>query len=228
MIGLLLPCFAAAASPNGELCTSPAFREAFLDGAPVTVHEDYTSLSPALLAYGDRAIPCLKTIVAGRAHDLGIAKCEANPAGCRSWALGAIGKIGTPTAKKYLIDFLGRSKDPHLLKGAALSLANLRADEARPALLTLLKHPDIEVRGTAVLALGVIGNRDDFDAMLAATLSLPPRGVYTGAMGLVKLGDPRAIQPLEDRLKATTDPEERRAIEDVLKQFKSKDEVPSR
>src|SRR5215510_3475671 len=121
--GLLFPLFAGNASSNGDLCTSPAFREVFLDGAPVTVHEDYTSLSPALLAYGDRAIPCLKSIVDGKAHNLGIIECDANPPGCRSWAVGAIGKIGTPTAKRYLIDFLGRSKAADLLKGAALSLA---------------------------------------------------------------------------------------------------------
>jgi len=228
LLSALLFFVAAVASANGDLCTSPSFREAFLDGAPLAVHEDYPSLSSVLIGYGDRAIPCLKTIVAGKARALGITGCATDPETCRSWALGAIGKIGTPTAKQYLIDFLRQSENARLLKGAILSLADLRATEARPNLLPLLKHPDMKVRATAILSLGGIGNPDDFDAMLAATLSLPPQEIYTGAQGLLKLGDSRAIRPLEEHARAMTDPMGRRAIEDVLKQFKTKCNSSSR
>ena len=216
----------AEPAATDDLCTSQAFHRAFLDGAPGTV-EDFPSVSSVLIGYGDRAIPCLKSIVAGKAQDLGITKCAPDPETCRSWALGAIGKIGTPTAKQYLIDFLRHSKNTRLLKGAMLSLADLRVNEARPDILRFLKDPDMKVRATAILSLGLLGDRADFDPMLAATLSLPPQEIYTGAMGLFRLGDPRAIQPLEQRLKTMTDPMGRGAIEDVLRQFKVKLHPPS-
>lgn len=219
LLGALLSFSGSGASGNGDTCTSTGFREAFLEGRE---SEDYPSVSPVLIGYGDRAIPCLKSIVAGKAERLGITACAGDPYPCKSRALGVIGMIGTPAAKKYLIGFLRSPNNPRLLEGAALSLANLRAEEARPALLALLKHTDTKLRATAILSLGVIGNRSDFDAMLAATLALPPNEIYRGAVGLQKLGDPRAIQPLENRLKTTTDPAEQRAIEDVLRQFKTK------
>src|SRR5213594_3204317 len=101
VLGVLLPLLGAGVSANGDLCTSPDFRQAFLEGRE---SEDYPSVSPVLTGYGDRAIPCLKSIVAGKAQSLGITACAGDPYPCRSRALGAIGLIGTPAAKEYLVE----------------------------------------------------------------------------------------------------------------------------
>ena len=89
-------------------------------------------------------------------------------------------------------------------------------------MIELLKNPHMRVRSYAVLALGVIHKPEDFDIMLAATLSLPPEEIYTGAQGLLKLGDTRAIEPLEKRAKMISDPTFRNGLEFIIKDLKLK------
>ena len=109
-----------------------------------------------------------------------------------------------------------------VLVTAILSLGNLRAAEARPELREMLHHRDPEVRAKSLLSLGVIGNTDDFDEMLKTTLALPPEQLYTGAQGLVKLGDPRAIGPLEDRARSLNDPTARAALDSAITQLRTR------
>jgi hypothetical protein len=213
LLGALLSSLTAAVGGE-DLCKSPDFRKAFLEGRQ---SEDYPSMSSTLIGFGDRALPCLKAIVNGKGAEMGIAACASDQRGCQKWALGAIGRVGTPEARGYLTCFLRGPNDPDLLTVAILSVANLRDEQARPALVALLKHPNMQVRSKAVLSLGVIGNREDFDGMLAATLSLPPREIYTGAQGLLKLGDPRAIEPLEEHARTLSDPTYRSALQTVIK-----------
>ena len=214
-----IPFALTGALANGDFCASADFRNAFLEGRQ---SDDYPSMSAALVGFGDAAVPCLKAIVDGKGQTLGIVACASDQLGCKKWALGAIGRIGTPKARKYLTRFLHGPNDPDLLVVAILSLANLRDEQTRPALLALLDHPNMRVRANTILSLGVIGNRDDFDQMLAATLSLPPTEIYTGAQGLLKLGDTRAIQPLEEHALTLTDPTYRGALEGVVKDLRLK------
>ena len=208
-----------------DFCSSPGFRNAFLDGRKSI---DYPSLSPTLMGFGDRAIPCLITVVVHGPDALGITECNSERQACRKWALGAVGKIGTPKARAYLTGFLRGANDPDLLVVAILSLGNLRDEQARPAVVDLLINPNMQVRSNAILALGVIGNDGDFDKMLAAALSLPPEEIYIGAQGLLKLGDPRAIEPLEKHAKTIADPTFRNGLEYVIKNLKLKrDSRPS-
>ncbi len=204
---------------SDDFCTSTEFRNAFLDGRK---SDDYPSMSPTLIGFADRGLPCLRAIVDGKGAELGIATCASDQRGCKTWALGAIGRIGTPKARVYLRGFLRKASDPDLLVAAILSLANVRDEQARPALVDLLGNSNMQVRSNAILSLGVIGNAGDFAKMLAATLSLPPEEIYRGAQGLLKLGDPRAIEPLEKHAKTISDPTFRNGLEFIIKDLKRK------
>lgn len=216
---VVAPGSTSTSKSSEDFCSSPGFRDAFLDGRKSI---DYPSLSPTLLGFGDRAIPCLSTIVENGPQALEITECSSEAKACQKWALGAVGKIGTPKARAYLRGFLRRATEPDLLVVAILSLGNLRDDEARPALLDLLTSPSVQVRSRAVLSLGVIGNDGDFEKMLAATLSLPQEEIYTAAQGLLKLGDPRAIEPLTRHAETISDPTFRNALESVVRNLKLK------
>jgi HEAT repeat protein len=202
-----------------DFCSSPSFRDAFLAGRKSI---DFPSVSPTLIGFGDRAIPCLTTIAAHGADALGITECDSERLACRTWAIGTIGKIGTPKARGYLREFVRVSKDPDLLVVASRALVSLQDEQARPVMIELLKNPNMRVRSNAILALGVIHNPADFDMMLAATLSLPPEEIYTGAQGLLKLGDTRAIEPLEKHAKTMSDPTFRNSLDRVIENLKRK------
>jgi len=202
---------------NGDLCSSPAFRSAFVEGWATI---DYSSMSVTLLSYGDAALPCFKRIVAG--NTLGIPECAKDLHRCAAWAMGAAGRLGTPASRQYLRQYLRTGRNTRVLVTAIMSLGNLHASEARPELRKLLEHSDPEVRARSVLSLGVIGNRGDFDVLLAATLALPPEHLYTGAQGLVKLGDKRAIGPLEKRASALSDETARIALQSAIGQLREK------
>jgi hypothetical protein len=225
LLFLLVPALGSSITTRAseDFCRSPSFRNEFLSGRESI---DFPSVSPKLISFGDRAIPCLTTIVEHGADALGITECDSERLACRTWALGTIGKIGTPKARRYLRGFVQTSNDPDLLVVASRALVSLHDEQARPALIELLKNPDMRVRSNAVLALGVIHNPKDFDIMLTATLSLPPEEIYTAAQGLLKLGDTRAIEPLESHAKTIGDPTYRNGLELIIKDLRRKRDSP--
>ena len=205
---------------NGDLCTSSAFRDAFEAGLTAA---DSPIVSPRLMEFGETAIPCLEAILKSGGGNLGLAACRENARGCRDWALVVMGKIGTARAKGDLLRFLRQGKDPVLRVTAATMLArDLRVAEARPILQDLLRSENAYLRANAVLSLGWIGNRDDFDAMLEATLGLPVNQVTTGVRGLEILGDSRAIEPLEKLAATTSEGSTRAEIERTVSRLRAK------
>ena len=85
--------------------------------------------------------------------------------------------------------------------------------EVRDALLQLLEHRSAYVRAETILTLGILGNRSNFEALLAATLALPDDRLATGALGLRLLGDPRAVEPVLRRAETIKRDDRRRAVE---------------
>lgn len=74
----------------------------------------------------------------------------------------------------------------------------MRLSAERPTLLKLLGDKKPRIRAEAVVGLGVLGNRDDLEALQACVTELPWDKRSRGVLGLALLGDPRAIPFLEE------------------------------
>jgi len=217
----VVSCGTANVTPACEdLCTSPEFREAFLEGQ-LGLIIDYTSPGAQLIAMRNRALPCLQAIAEQGGDVFGIETCIEGPYGCEGWALAAIRLIGTPEARAYLVSNLDEAKEQYLLRLSIRAVGNLREATARPALMKLLKHQDPEIRTASIVSLGAIGDVADFDAMLEATLLLPDEQLYDAAHGFRILGDPRAFDALKGRVDTIEAPETRRSVEGVLNGWRS-------
>ena len=158
------------------------------------------------MSFGDAAMPCLEAIARDEAQGFGITECKTNPRGCRSWAVLAIGTIGTAKAKNVLLELLEYKQDPVEVAQVIGGLTALRVREARPAIRRLLKHESPYVRAGAILALGTLGDIRDVDAMIAATLLLPRNNLPEAMRGLEFTGDPRIVGTLEELAKKFPDP----------------------
>ncbi|MDD5678798.1 MAG: HEAT repeat domain-containing protein [Kiritimatiellae bacterium] len=120
----------------------------------------------------------------------------------RAEAAQELGRIGDPGSIKALLGALKDSEYP-VRRNAIYALGWLQAKEAVPALLALAAQtPDICTKRRVVEALGLIGDRDAVDTLLAA-LKDSDRFVRQNAiLSLGWLGDPRAVAPLTEVLKA--------------------------
>lgn len=206
---------------NCDVCTSPEFRTAFLEGQ-LGVIIDYTSPSPNLVAMGNQVLPCLVQIAEHGGDVLGIDTCIEGEHGCEGWALATIRMIGTPEARQYLIGNLDREKEHYQIRIAIREVGILRELGARPRLRKLLKHPDPLIRLETLVSLGAIGDRSDFDLMIETAIALPDDQLRAAANGFQILGDPRAFGPLEKRIETVADPKTRRWTASVLADWRSR------
>ena len=188
---------------NGDLCSSAVFRDAFMEGQG---GPDWPSMGRKLVGFGDAAVPCLKAIARDEAQGFGITECNANPRGCRAWAVLALSTIGTAKAKGVLLELLEYTKDPVAVAQVIGGLSALRVREARPAIRRRLKHESPYVRARAISALGTFGDSRDVDAMIAVTLLLPRNNLSEAMRGLELTGDPRIVAALEELAKKFQDP----------------------
>ena len=204
-----------------DLCTSPEFREAFLEGQ-LGVIIDYTSPSPNLVALGNRVLPCLVAIAEHGGDVFGIDTCIEGSHGCHGWALTSIRLIGTPEARQYLISNLAAGKERDLVWMSIRAVGSLRDPRARPSLRKLLEHEDPEIRTASLVSLAAIGDRSDLGAMLETAIALPDEQIRAAAPGFRILDDPRAFEPLEARIAGINDPEMKRWAEKVLTDWRSR------
>ena len=193
----------STALADSDLCSSAAFRTAFMEGQGGF---DWPSMGRRLVGFGDAAVPCLDAIARDEAEGFGITECKTNPRGCRSWAILALSTIGTPEAKRVLLEFLEHTTDPVEITEVIGGLTSLHVREARPAIRRRLKHGSPYVRAHAILALGQFGDVRDVDAMIVATLSLPRNNLSEAMGGLELTGDPRVVGTLEELAKKFPDP----------------------
>ena len=191
------------ARANVDLCSSAGFRDAFMEGQDGV---DWPSMGRKLVKLGDAAVPCLDAIARDEAQGFGITECEKNPRGCRSWAILALGTVGTPKARGVLLELLEHQSDPVEITEVIGGLTSLHVREARPAIRRRLKHESPYVRAHAILALGQFGDIRDVDAMIVATLSLPRNNLSEAMGGLELTGDPRVVGTLEELAKKFPDP----------------------
>jgi HEAT repeat protein len=84
------------------------------------------------------------------------------------------------------------------LYGLLGALAARHPAESRPQLLKLLESPDPHARSWALLAVGAIGNPEDFDAMARCARRLPVAELNRAARAFEFLGDSRAVAVLRE------------------------------
>ncbi len=205
-------CTLALAGGNGEeLCDSPDFREAFLEGQ-TGVLIDETSPSPRLVGLGDHAVPCLVTIVRDGGRAFGIEGCLETTEQCRTWALAALRRIGTPSARDALRAYAVDTSAERLQALAIQALGSLHDEESRPLLLDALKSGRPSVRAEALIALGVQQRREDRDILAVAFEQLPDDRLYRGLYGLRFHGDVALEPGARERVERVGDKEKRASL----------------
>jgi len=221
VVGATFACLAPSFEVRGDFCTSPLFRKAFLEGQEGPIL-DHSLPSPDFIALGNEVLPCLMEIAEKGGATLGITTCLGGEYGCEGWALTAIRMIGTPEAREYLIANLDQEKPRHLIRIAIREVGILRDPAERPDLRNLLDHPDAEVRAASILSLGAIGNVDDFDVMVRASVGLPDRLLRDAANAFQILGDTRAFEALKGRVAEIEAPDTRKLVERVFEDWRSR------
>jgi HEAT repeat protein len=118
------------------------------------------------------------------------------------------------------LELLGTANDDELRLVVIGTLGNLREERARAQLLRFLEHWNPAVRTQSILALGAIGEREDFDAMISAALRLPDAEFYKAIHGFRLLGEEQALDLLRPRLGKISDETVRFASERALESWK--------
>ena len=116
----------------------------------------------------------------------------------RPWAARHLGKLGDPRAVGPLIRLL-EAQDFQASSAAAQALGRLRALEAVDPLLACVEEgPEDVMRAWAIDALGRIGSEEAVPALLKL-LAHDHEGLRrTAAAALAEIGDPRAVDALEE------------------------------
>lgn len=212
----LSPCVVAGGAGTPDLCSSPKFQTAFLEGWLNA--EDFPALSGNLLAYGDVAVPCLDEIARRGGEPLGFTQCKGRDESCRGWALRALSEIQTPKAKQSLLRMLDLGWTGQPLYGLLGAITTIRPPESRPVLLKVLESADPHARSWAMLAVGALGNKDDFDAMVRCARRLPVAELNRAARAFEFLADPRAVPVLRE-LAAPLPERSRGEIDDAIQRL---------
>jgi tetratricopeptide (TPR) repeat protein len=197
---ILLGVAAPAAAPvQIENCGSAEFRQEFLAGSHISLAGGIggcgnTTPSHALVAAGDRVLPCLEAIV----HDNGaaIAECPRESMRCRNWAFEIIAAIGTSRAAAFLIPIVRDSSDEDLLLHAVDALGTMRAREAIPVLHARLESGTPRVRALLVWSLGQLRDKEHSADLVAASDGLTPEQLSLALSGFLVLKDPSVVPAL--------------------------------
>jgi HEAT repeat protein len=132
----------------------------------------------------------------------------------RAWqvrweAIESLSKSESPTAEHYLLKVLATNRDKADLPIANAALGRVGSRAAIPALADLIHHRDEDVKGSAIHALGVLGNSTLTPLYLDA-LSDRSWVAKWMAMGAIhRNGDERAVGPVVVRLRAVLNHERR-------------------
>lgn len=195
VLALVTPAVFANGGDTPTVCTSGKFRVAFLDGLKSV---DQPAVSDTLVGFGNTVVPCLEIIAQRGGRSLTIDWCEQNDTTCRVWAMRALASIKTPAAIQALTKMLNRGWGGRQLYGLLGALATTHPVESRPGLLRLLESPDPHARSWALLAVGAVGDPEDFDAMVHCARRLPVEELNRAARAFEFLGDARAVAVLRE------------------------------
>lgn len=126
---------------------------------------------------------------------------DADPA-VRSQAATVLGLSGNPVVVEYLMSTLAFDEDLQVKRSAAIGLGNLGHPSALQPLLMALQSRDDELRTFAAEAIAKIDSDDSVELLLIALQGSP--AMQIGAMdALARIGDPRALEPLEAMVPST-------------------------
>jgi hypothetical protein len=187
-----------AASANGDLCRSEAFRAAFLEGQGVV--EDEPTVGQQIVSFGDPMVPCLRAIALQGEETLGI-RCQVQelPGGCRTWAVLGLGTLRSPAAQTALLEVANLAPATPVAVAAVRALALAASPEARGGLRALLQHQDADVRTEALVALAHFGESCDHAAMVEMAIELPDAQFRTAAIILARKVDLTHLAALKQR-----------------------------
>jgi hypothetical protein len=211
-------CCGFPAFADSDFCSSETFRQAFLEGQNAV---DFPSIGPKLTKLGDATVPCLRTIANVGGVGFGITECKENLRKCRAWAILGLSSIGTSKARGALLSLLASTEDPVALAEVMSAVTSNHMSEAIPHFRKLLKHKNPYVRGEAILDLGALGSHSDFEAMVAAAYTVIPSQITNAVRGLELLGDPRAVDALDQLKLKVSEPTLRAEIQRSIDRIRS-------
>lgn len=222
-VGLIACALIASTSgqANGDFCGSDEFRRAFLDGQGII--EDYFNVSRDLVVFGDVAVPCLEIIATKGEASLGI-DCLVREVdgGCRTWAIAALGEIGTFKAQEALTRIVESETDTLFVTAALRQLGHTKNGDVRPVLHRNLEHPNVTVKVAAIKGLAEIGAEEDFEVVAKLLPALPDSQVRDVVASLFLLGGKRAAEPLFQRAQTIADAGTRESVEGLIEKMQAK------
>ena len=126
-----------------------------------------------------------------------------HPAWQVRWAaIDSLDRIGTPTAKRYLLGVLTTTEDRYELTHASAALGQTGAVEAIPALTALIHHHVDDVKCAAIYALCVLGDASLTPVYLDALTDCSWAAKWYAMAAIHDKADRRAIPAVIDRLHA--------------------------
>jgi HEAT repeat protein len=133
----------------------------------------------------------------------------------RQSAAEALGKLGDKEAVEPLIALLA-DRETNVRRAAVEALDKLGDDRAVKPLAALLADKDSNLRSTAREALVKL---EAVDVLIEALKQSNPVARIEAARALGRLGDRKAIEPLNNLLQTETDESVKSAVKDALKQL---------
>ena len=135
----------------------------------------------------------------------------------RAWqvrweAIESLGKSESPAAERYLLKVLATSSDTADLPIANAALGRVGSRAAIPALAELIHHQDEDVKGSAIHALGALGDSTLTQLYLDALADRSWVAKWSAMGAIHRNGDERAVGPVVVRLRAILNRERRRNV----------------
>ena len=137
----------------------------------------------------------------------------------RSYAAEALGAIGDANANQPLIDAL-QDTNNSVRRFAISSLGHLRNTTAITPLIPFLQDEEPDIRCATAIALGKINHSSAVEALIPAATEDADRSVCSAAIiALGKIGDKRAIEPLNNLMKQSDNEWILRYVSETLHQI---------
>ena len=137
----------------------------------------------------------------------------------RSCVAEMLGVVGDEYANQPLIDAL-QDKNNSVRRFAISSLGHLRNTIAIEPLIPFLQDQEPDIRCATAIALGEISHPNAVEALIPAATEDPDRSVCSAAIiALGKIGDRRAIGPLNNLMKKSDNEWILRYVSETLHQI---------
>jgi ParB family transcriptional regulator, chromosome partitioning protein len=131
-----------------------------------------------------RATPGVDAVECGEAGDLVEVATGAAPIVVRANAIRALGKTGGPQETSALVTLLHDRNQPRRIRQeAALALGALRDPAAVTALAATIESDDVQLRISAIQALGALGTADAHAVLARYTPRSPTERAFVARAG---------------------------------------------